>query len=300
MLERVFEPSFLRRLDHLTLGIRRARTVRLGRRMLGRMRGSGIEIENFKDYAEGDDLRFLDWNALARLDSLLLKSFRVERETQVSILVDASASMGVPVADRKFELACLLACALAYVALGQNDPVRLTSFAAPQGKPLFAGSDFLHRVESYAGLRPIVTQFKTSGDATLEEAAVHLLAQHRTPGVVIVLSDFLYEAQRYRRAFDRLLNARYEVKAIQVLGQREAEVQLTPGAYRLRDCESGQVREFNLSPEALEACRQKLRDLRRELQDFCLQRGIIYAHVIGAENYESFLTTELPRLGLVE
>ncbi|MGZ6228045.1 MAG: DUF58 domain-containing protein, partial [Candidatus Binataceae bacterium] len=64
MLEaRAFEPGFLRRLDGLVLGVQRSRTVREGRRMLGRVQGLGIEPESFKEYTEGDDLRFLDWNA---------------------------------------------------------------------------------------------------------------------------------------------------------------------------------------------------------------------------------------------
>src|ERR1700688_5223281 len=102
MLEaRAFEPDFLRRLDRLVLGVRRARTVRAGQRTIGRVQGLGIEPENFKEYSEGDDLRFLDWNAFARLDDLLIRTYRAEREIEVTILVDASASMGLPPEDDK-------------------------------------------------------------------------------------------------------------------------------------------------------------------------------------------------------
>ena len=70
MLEaRAFEPEYLRKLDRLVLGIKRARTVRAGQRALGRVQGLGIEPENFKEYAPGDALRFLDWTAFARLDA---------------------------------------------------------------------------------------------------------------------------------------------------------------------------------------------------------------------------------------
>src|SRR5665213_3489830 len=72
MLEtRAFEPDFLRRLDRLVLGVRRARSVRTGQRTIGRIQGLGIEPENFKEYAPGDDLRFLDWNAFERIEDLL-------------------------------------------------------------------------------------------------------------------------------------------------------------------------------------------------------------------------------------
>ena len=97
MLEaRAFEPDFLRRLDRLVLGVKRARTVRTGQRALGRVQGLGIEPENFKEYADGDDLRFLDWNAFARLDELMMRTYRADRQVEVTALVDASASMGLP------------------------------------------------------------------------------------------------------------------------------------------------------------------------------------------------------------
>ena len=97
MLEaRAFEPEYLRKLDRLVLGIKRARTVRAGQRALGRVQGLGIEPENFKEYAPGDDLRFLDWNAFARLDELMLRTYRADRQVEVTSLIDASASMGLP------------------------------------------------------------------------------------------------------------------------------------------------------------------------------------------------------------
>ena len=125
MLEkRAFEPEFLHRLDNLVLGATRARTVRAGRRTIGRIQGSGIEPENFREYNAGDDLRFLDWNALARLDNLTIRTFRADRQVEMTILIDASASMGVPADDDKLGLALLLAVGLAYIGMAENDPVR--------------------------------------------------------------------------------------------------------------------------------------------------------------------------------
>src|ERR1700732_3940051 len=100
MLEtRAFEPDFLDRLDGLVLGTKRARTVRAGRRNTGRVQGAGIEPENFREYAEGDDLRFLDWNAFARLDDLTIRTFRTDRQIEITVMVDASASMAIPQHD---------------------------------------------------------------------------------------------------------------------------------------------------------------------------------------------------------
>src|SRR6516225_950630 len=105
LAERAFEPDFLAKLDRLIIGIRRAKTARHGQRTAGRIQGVGLEVENFRDYAEGDDFRFLDWNAAARLDELFVKMYRTEREVETTILVDASASMAAYAADDKLGLA---------------------------------------------------------------------------------------------------------------------------------------------------------------------------------------------------
>lgn len=299
MLARAFDPSFLQRLDNLVLGIKRARTVRLGRRALGRVQGSGIELESFKDYSEGDDLRFLDWNAMARLDTLYTKSYRVERETEVSVLIDASSSMGLPVKDDKFGMARVLGAALAYVALGENDPVRLVSFSGARGELAYRATEFFRRRESYASFRPMLTEIKCAGATEMPSAVEHFLNQRRPPGVVIMVSDFLVPSQVYKVAFSHLLAARYEIKVIQVLGSRESAGSLGPGAYRLRDCETGEIREVTITPTVAEACRRRLEWLREELYRHCASNGITYAAAVGAQNVDDFLIRELPRLGLV-
>src|ERR1700731_62507 len=121
MLEaRAFEPEYLRKLDRLVLGIKRARTGRAGQRALGRVQGLGIEPENFREYAPGDDLRFLDWNAFARLDDLTIRTFRAERQLEITIMVDASASMAVPADDDKLGLALALGAGLAFIGMNKN------------------------------------------------------------------------------------------------------------------------------------------------------------------------------------
>jgi uncharacterized protein (DUF58 family) len=300
MLARAFDPNFLKRLDNLVLGIKRARTVRMGRRSLGRIKGAGIELENFKDYAEGDDLRFLDWNAMARLDTLQTKSYRVERETEVSILIDASASMGLPAQDDKFGLACGLGAALAYVALGENDPVRLFSFGSVNAQPAYRVTEFRRRRESYAGFRPMLSELKCAGPTGLGGAVEYFLNQRRPAGVAIFISDFLVEPKAYKSAFSQLLAAHYEVKAIQVLGEREASGRLGSGAFRLRDCETGEIREVTMTPAAVEACKRRVSQLRAELQQFCAHRDVIYGAAIGTSCFDDFLVRELPRIGLVK
>ena len=60
---------------------------------LSKIRGRGIDFEEFRPYQAGDDIRLIDWRATARTGRAVTKVFREERERPVIIAVDQSASM---------------------------------------------------------------------------------------------------------------------------------------------------------------------------------------------------------------
>jgi uncharacterized protein (DUF58 family) len=301
MLEaRAFEPGFLRRLDGLVLGIQRSRTVRAGRRPLGRVQGLGIEPESFKEYTEGDDLRFLDWNAFARLDDLTVRTFRAEREIEVTILVDASASMGLPREDDKLGLALAIAASLAYVAMASNDAVRLGVFATARGgAPRLETSSLHRRRETYADFRSFVDAVRAAGTTRMAESISRLLLERRPAGTVVVISDFLVSAGEYEQALSNLLRARHEVKVIHVLGDREASGNYPPGHYRVRDSESGDLYEVTIGPRTAEICRSRAERISRQVAAFCGAKGITYARAFGASNFDDTVMREFPRLGVI-
>jgi uncharacterized protein (DUF58 family) len=300
MLEaRAFEPEFLKKLDRLVLGIKRARTVRAGQRTLGRIQGLGIEPENFREYNEGDDLRFLDWNAYARLDQLSIRTFRAERQVEITMLVDASGSMAFPERDDKLGLALALASSLAYIGMSDNDAVRIAAFAMRRGAMQLDMSPFLRRRESYLDFRPFVTAVHTGGETRLGAAVDSLLHQRRPAGIVIVISDFLLNRTDYEDALARLLAARHQVKVIHVLGEIESTGAYPPGLYRVRDAETGEMRETVFGPEAAAACRRKVEQLSAAVRDFCTARGIAYTQAFGARTLDTFIERELPALGVV-
>jgi len=300
MLEaRAFEPEYLQRLDRLVLGIKRARTVRSGQRTLGRVQGAGIEPENFRDYAPGDDLRLLDWNAYARLDELTLRTFRADRQVEVTMLVDASASMAYPERDDKLGLALAIAASLAYIAMGDNDAVRLGAFAVRRGAMRLDTTPFHRRRESYRDFRTFAGDCRCGGETGLGAAVDEFLLQRRPAGMVIVISDFLVNQVDYEDALSRLQAARHEVKAIHVMGEQESSGSYPPGLYRVRDAETGELRETVLGAESAAACRRIVDRLSARLLGFCTSRAIVYARAFGASNLEAFMERELPALGIV-
>ena len=300
MLEaRAFEPEYLRKLDRLVLGIKRARTVRTGQRALGRVQGLGIEPENFKEYAPGDDLRFLDWNAFARLDELMLRTYRADRQVEVTALVDASASMGLPAHDDKLGLALAIGASLAYIGMADNDAVRIGAFAMHRGSMKLEATPFHRRRESYLNFKPFVTSVRAGGETRLGSAVDELLLQRRPAGTIVVISDFLVSAGDVEDALKRLIAARHDVKVIHVMGEQESSGSYPPGLYRIRDAETGEVRETILGPAAVGALRHKVERIAARIREICTTHAINYAQAFGAGNLESFMERELPLLGIV-
>jgi uncharacterized protein (DUF58 family) len=300
MLEqRAFEPEFLGKLDGLLLGARRARTTRAGRRNLGRVQGPGIEPENFREYTEGDDLRFLDWNAFARLDDLTMRTFRADRQVEATVMIDASASMGVPARDDKLGLALLLGVGLAYIAMSENDPVRLVAIGGKNRGSRLDGTRFYRRHESFFELRPFVSSLKCGGQTRLAAAAAELLNQRRPPGIVIVISDFLVTASDYEPALTQLVAAHHEVKVVHVMGESEMAGNYPPGAYRIRDAESGETREVTLGPAAAATCQRRATDHAERLGRFCTRHGLNHMQAFSAARVDETILHDFPRLGVI-
>lgn len=93
--------------------------------------GTSLEFTEHKEYAPGDDVRRMDWKAVARTDRYTIKRFEDETEMRVLLVVDTSASMGYRRAGvSKLDYATYLAAALAYLVGQQRDAAGLLAFDA--------------------------------------------------------------------------------------------------------------------------------------------------------------------------
>ena len=152
-------------------------------------KGRGMDFEEVREYAIGDDVRTIDWNVSAKMDRPFVKVFREERELTLMLLIDLSAS-GIfgSVDQSKRERAAEIASVIAFSASQNNDKVGLLLYT--------------HEVEHYIppkkGRRHIlrvirdVLFFKPKGKATDHKSALDYLNRvQRRKCVVFLISDFL-------------------------------------------------------------------------------------------------------------
>ncbi len=297
---KVLEPAFLRTLARLRLAAHSVGGTRPGNTPV--RRGSdptGLEVERYKAYDPGDELRFIDWNALARLDQLLVRRFRAEREAGVHVFLDGSASMDCPPADGKFPFAVALALSLAYVALHRHELVRLIWLGEHGSGESFAASPPV-RLEAYL---PRLTAFcaplQPRGRTRLREGIRAYVQQTRAPGLAIVISDFLVEPDDWRAALRELGARGFHVAALRPLGDREREPALLFRRGLLVDVESGRQRAVSLTPERLAQYQAALRAHLETLEAECARGGAIFAVCDTAAGLEHCLFRQLPAVGLL-
>ncbi|MEA3247576.1 MAG: DUF58 domain-containing protein, partial [Gemmatimonadota bacterium] len=110
----LLSPDFLRRLEQAAIASRHILVGRTKGERRSAKRGSSVEFADYRAYTPGDDLRYLDWNAYARLQRLFLKLFLEEEDLHIYALVDSSQSMdfGRPT---KLDWARQAAAALGYM-----------------------------------------------------------------------------------------------------------------------------------------------------------------------------------------
>jgi uncharacterized protein (DUF58 family) len=258
-----------------------------------RRSGEGSEFLDYRRYVAGDDVRRIDWTVFARLRQPYIRVVQHESVLYVSLLVDASRSMAAGTPQSKAALACRLACALAYVALGSGDHVTAGVFAETLG-PL--ASDLRGR----AALQQVVALLHGAplGGRTDLAAAVQAFCERsRHRGLVVLISDFL-QPGGYQEPIRRLLAMRFRVLAVQVLDAVDWGEGLE-GALRLRDSETGQETEIIANEQHITEYRRRLRAHAEGLDAYCCRRGQFYLYAPTREECARLVARGLRQRGLL-
>ncbi len=178
----IFDADFLALLERLHLLAKRIASGPAAGQRRSRRIGDGLEFADHRDYAPGDDIRFLNWPYYARMEKLLLRLFHQHSDQAVFVLLDCSASMA-----SKFHYALRTAAALTYVAMGGLERVVLQPFSDDLAVPFRTG-------RNRAQILPVLdylTALAPSGRTDLAHCANRLAAAPDCGGTLLVISDLL-------------------------------------------------------------------------------------------------------------
>jgi len=156
---------------------------------LSSFKGRGIEFTEVREYAEGDDVRAIDWNVTARMGAPFVKTFMEERDLTVMLAVDLSGSMEFgTTANSKRELALELSAAASLIASMNNDRVGLIAYTDRVELFIPPRKGRRHVMRLLAGLESL----KTKGHGSdARPAAGFILKALKGRAIVFWVSDFI-------------------------------------------------------------------------------------------------------------
>lgn len=287
------DASTLQRLDTLALLTRRSMaTGRPGRRRSPQA-GSSMEFADYRRYTSGDDFRRIDWRAYARLERLFLRVFEAEENITVTILIDCSNSMyhGTP---EKAELATHLAAALAYIALKNEDNVIIGALT----DRLVAHRRASSGKNAIWSIGEFLSHLPRSGNTHLNRALYDLGRVIKSPGLTIILSDFL-TPEGYQTGVRAVRQLRQEVALLQILAPDELDPDIQ-GDWSLRDSEGGGHIEVSISSQVIQAYKARLNQYMQEMVAFAHANMATYSMVSSNTTVTDVVQRVLRQVELVK
>jgi uncharacterized protein (DUF58 family) len=200
-------------------------------------RGSGLEFEEVREYEPGDDIRSIDWNVTARMGMPYIKKFREDRELNILLAVDVSASSWFGSVDQsKRDLAAEVAALLAMTAMRSHDRVGLLRFAEglQEWMPSRRGREHLLQV-----IRELLFASPRRVRTEMTAAARFLTNVTKKRSVVFLISDFL-DVSLVDDPAVRMLGRKHDVIALVLNDPREVELP-NVGVVALEDAETGRL-----------------------------------------------------------
>ena len=266
----LLDPQFLARLEQLELVSRKIFLGRIKGERRSKRKGQSVEFADYRNYVVGDDLRFLDWSLLARLDRLFIRLFLEEEDLHFYVLLDNSLSMdfGNPT---KLHFAKQVAAALGFIGLVNMDRVVIEAFndRLTQSMPALRGRRSLWRLMEF------LQKIEPVGPSDLMDKGGY------------------EEALRY------LVARQMDIYVIQILSQEEIEPDIV-GDLRLVDVEDEDMAEITVSGPLLKRYKQNLAAYRSGLHEFCTRRGISYLFTSNQVPFDRLVLTYLRQRGLVK
>ena len=252
-LLRRLEWTVLRRLDGLLQGD--WRTL---------LRGGGIDLADLREYQYHDDVRHIDWNVTARLQTPHVRMFLEDRDLTAWFVLDLSGSLKFGSGETtKLDVSAAFVATLARIITRHGNRVGAVMYGHEVDTVLPPGSSRLHVLRLLQHLRaPRAAKGRGTALADLLKAAEGNIKRR---SLVVVVSDFISEPG-WHSALARLA-LRHDVVTVRLFDDLEMALP-DLGLVTLEDAESGEQLFIDAADPAL---RQRYAALADEQEEALLQ-----------------------------
>lgn len=245
-----------------------------------RFRGGGIEFSEVREYAAGDDVRRVDWNVSARYNDLFVKEFVEEKELNVYVIMDMSASNDFGFMKSKKELGFEITASLMFSALKNNDRVGLGLFTDSLEKFVPSKKGKKHMMEI---LKKLLEYTPKSTQTDIFKSLSELQKNLKRRSVVFIVSDFLSDS--FVKPL-RYLKLKHQIVLVNISDIHETEIPEIGHAY-LEDAESGEQILVNTSDKKFQEQYSNLIKKIREENEYEMKKlGIDFLNISNEESFD--------------
>jgi uncharacterized protein (DUF58 family) len=247
-VEPLLGPEVLARLQGSALRASRVMHGRLQGIHRSAHQGASVEFSEHKEYSPGDELRHVDWRAVARFDHYFVKRFEHETNANSCIVLDGSGSMAYGANEllTKYEYGAVLATCLGLLLLRQQDAMGAVLFDDELRVeiPPRAGLDHLRH------LTQAMDQHEPQGTTALEVALERAGFLTGKRGMIFVLSDCFLDPTALGDSLARLSAAGHQITVLQILDGDEIDLPFN-GSVDFQGLETGH--RLLVEPRAIRA-----------------------------------------------
>ena len=201
--------------------------------------GNGVDLADLREYQPGDDVRYIDWNVTARMDTPYIRQYHEDREITAWFLLDLSPSVDFgTVESERLKRTVLIdfVTTLARLLTRRGNRVGAVFYGSHVERTIPARGgriQVLHLVDSLMR-QPRLASAPFTDLSPLLDAGRRAI---RRRSLVFVISDFI-SAPGWERPLHQL-NRRHEVIAVRLLDPREMELP-DVGPLIMEDAETGE------------------------------------------------------------
>ncbi len=247
-------------------------------------KGKGMRFREVREYAEGDDVRFIDWNVSARFSHPFTKLFEEERELTMMLLIDISTSnLFGTIGKRKKELITEMAAILTFSAISNSDKVGVIFFSNKIEKYIPPKKGRQHALYI---VRQLLTVEPHTKGTNLDAAIKYFNNTTGQKSIAFLLSDFLdtgYENDL------KVIGKKHDVIGIKVYDKMDMQLP-DAGLLQLEDAETGKIKWVDSSNELTRYNFQQNFFIQTEAcKKYFLKAGADLLHVRTDEDYIKIL-----------
>lgn len=251
-------------------------------------KGQGIEFDEVRPYAIGDDVRVIDWNVTARTGEVYIKRFHEERELNVIFVIDNSPSFTWSSEQESRQYVSAQLCGLiGSAALANNDRLGILRFSdgVDEFLPPRHGRSQLMRC-----LSEVLQPAKTTQSTQLSLAIEHLSQLKLKRSIIVILSDFITPSNETAHECLAILARKHELLAIAVDDPRELALGKS-GLLTVQDTESKHQLTVDMADSSIrETFSQHMKNrLKQREVDFANIGVDLLAHTLGNDPIETLL-----------